>query len=271
MSKDCYDLFCPTKNKVPILVSIPHAGTSFPEELATHFVPEIINFPVDTDWFVDQLYRFVLDMGVSLIVARHSRYVIDLNRNRENQPLYPHMREETALVPTKSFSGEALYRQPGLEPSAPEIQRRIEKYYQPYYTKVMALLNGLKASFGHALFFDAHSIKHLVPHLQAEPFHQITLSDYKGACSHPQIADKALMCLQGGPYTIGYNSFFLGGHLVRSMSLPKEKIYGLQLEMCQNIYMNEDKTTYLPEKASQVQDLLKLLFQNLIETMETLQ
>ena len=270
MSEDCYDLFCPTKNKVPILVSIPHAGTNFPKEFTTHFTPEIIKLPTDTDWFVDQLYRFAPDMGISLIVARHSRYVIDLNRSWENSPLYP-QREETALVPTKSFSGEPLYRHPSVEPSAPEIQRRTEKYYHPYHTKAMTLLNTLKANFGHALFFDAHSIKHLMPNLQAEPFHQITLSDNKGTCSHPQIADKALTCLQGGQYTVGYNSFFLGGQLVRSMSLPEEKIYGLQLEMCQNIYMDEEEITYLPEKAHQVQDLLKLLFQNLIDTMETLQ
>ena len=76
--------------------------------------------------------------------------------------------------------------------------------------------------------------------------------------------------LKKSPYTVAYNSVFLGGQLIRTMGQPTHQIYGLQLEMCQNIYMDEDKIQYLPEKALKVQNLLKSLFLDLIQTMESL-
>ena len=37
----------------------------------------------DTDWHVARLYDFVRDLGASLLVAKYSRYVVDLNRPLE--------------------------------------------------------------------------------------------------------------------------------------------------------------------------------------------
>ena len=270
MNEQCYRLFSPKKNKVPILVSVPHAGTKFPEDLVPLLHPHIIQSPEDTDWFVDELYSFVPTLGITLITASYSRYVIDLNRDWQNHPLYPHTRKSTPLVPTHSFSKKPLYQQKNKEPNNKEIQNRIEKYYHPYYKKTSSLLNDLKSTFGHVLFFDAHSIKHLVPSIQATPFNQLTLSDYNGQCAPSQISNKALQRLKSDNYTLGYNTTFLGGHLIRNMSKKNEKRYGLQLEMCQNIYMNEEPPQYLSEKANQVKKLLKLLFEDLIQVMESL-
>ena len=268
MGEKCYHLISPSKNKVPILVSVPHSGTNFPKELLNDYHPHVIQHPADTDWFVDQLYNFAPELGITFIVAQFSRYVIDLNRDPKNQPLYPSERLETPLVPTQSFSGQDLYWKQ--TPDLNEIQRRIENYYTPYYQRISSTLNDLKSTFGQALFFDAHSIKHFVPSIQEKPFSQLTLSDYNGRCSHPRIAQQALNRLKSGPYTVSYNSVFLGGQLTRSMGQPANHIYSLQLEMCQNIYMDEEATQYLPEKALNVQNLLKLLFSDLIQTMESM-
>ena len=269
MSEDnCYRLVRPFLHQVPILVSAPHSGVEFPMEVAGDFHPQVVEHPEDTDWFVDRLYEFVTELGLPLIVAKYSRYVIDLNRGLDSQPsLYPGRRGQTSLVPTESFRGEALYRRQ--TPGEREIQRRVRLYYTPYYERVSSLLEELRATFGQALFFDAHSIKHQVPSLREEPFSDLTLSDFNGHCSHPHLAQRALDCLQGGPYKVSYNSFFLGGQLVRTMAQPDKKIYGLQLEMCQNIYMDEEGTQYGPERASQVQGLLRQMFLSLIQAMQS--
>ncbi len=250
---------------VPILVSIPHAGTHFPKELAANYHPHILQHPTDTDWFVDKLYDFALRLGITLIVAKLSRYVIDLNRNPENQALYSEERPQTSLVPTHSFEGKSLYI--GNPPNSKEIHRRLTNYYHPYHVAISNKLREFKLTFGHALFFDAHSIKHLVPGLNPKPFHQITLSDHNGQCAHPKLVEQALQSLRSGPYAVAYNENFLGGQLVRSMGQPAKNIYGLQLEMCQNIYMDEDTTCYLPKKAAQVQKLLEQLFKDLIRCL----
>ena len=48
-------------------------------------------------------------LGASLIVPRHSRYLIDLNRPQRQPPMYPGA-NNTELCPTRFFTGEPLYR-----------------------------------------------------------------------------------------------------------------------------------------------------------------
>src|SRR5687767_11852699 len=99
-----------TSAAVPIIISIPHCGTSFPEELLNEFKPDLIRFPDDTDWFVEKLYDFAPGMGMKIVHAVYSRWVIDLNRDPENKPLYTDGRLMTGLCPVTDFTGAPLYQ-----------------------------------------------------------------------------------------------------------------------------------------------------------------
>ena len=43
---------------VPIIISVPHAGTKFPSEIKKHYKKKMRNHIDDTDWFVHKLYNF---------------------------------------------------------------------------------------------------------------------------------------------------------------------------------------------------------------------
>ena len=58
----------------PLIVSVPHAGRHVPDAIALRLSPPARRVP-DTDWHVDELYRFVSATGATLIAATHSRYV----------------------------------------------------------------------------------------------------------------------------------------------------------------------------------------------------
>jgi N-formylglutamate deformylase len=64
----------------------------------------------DTDWHLAEVYGFARELDASVLVPRFSRYVIDLNRPPENAPMYPGA-NNTELVPTRFFTGDALYRE----------------------------------------------------------------------------------------------------------------------------------------------------------------
>ena len=91
------DLFRFRRGTSPLLVSMPHAGTYIPPEIRARLTEAAIALP-DTDWHVDRLYDFLDDLGASVLVATHSRYVIDLNRPPDNANLYPGQ-DTTGLVP----------------------------------------------------------------------------------------------------------------------------------------------------------------------------
>ena len=63
----------------PLLISMPHTGTHVPADIAARLTPEGREVH-DTDWHMPQLYDFAKALGASILVATHSRYVIDLNR-----------------------------------------------------------------------------------------------------------------------------------------------------------------------------------------------
>ena len=92
----------------PLLVSMPHVGIELPADIAARVSAPAQALP-DTDWHVDRLYDFAAGLGASLLRARYSRYVIDLNRPPDDAPLYPGS-AGTGLIPTILFDGTRLYR-----------------------------------------------------------------------------------------------------------------------------------------------------------------
>src|SRR3569833_2253222 len=76
----------------------------------------------DADWWGDNLYDFVSDLGATVIRTSISRSVIDVNRDPSGASLYPGQ-ATTELCPTTTFDGEPLYAA-GAAPDEAEIARR---------------------------------------------------------------------------------------------------------------------------------------------------
>jgi len=112
---------------------MPHTGTFVPEWLAPRLSPAGRPLP-DTDWHLERLYDFLDDLGASVLVATHSRYVVDLNRPPDNANLYPGQ-DTTGVVPLDTFHREPLYV-PGFPPSEEEVAARINTYWKPYHERL---------------------------------------------------------------------------------------------------------------------------------------
>ena len=98
------------------------------------------------------------ELGASLLVPRYSRYLIDLNRPPENTPMYPGV-NNTELCPTRFFTGDAAVPRRRGARRQPRSPRRVEPTGSPTTTRCDAELARLQAAHGHAVLFDAHSIK----------------------------------------------------------------------------------------------------------------
>ena len=255
-------IFEPKNRHIPIIISVPHAGTEFPEEVVSQFRTQHLSAPEDTDWFVDLLYSFALEMGATLVKANLSRYVIDLNRSPKQEKLYNDTRQQTELCPTKTFNGEDLYNE-NCKPGEDEVAKRLKNYYWPYYAFLQNVISEIQEDFSHALVFDAHSIKRHVESIQVEPFPDMILGDNNGVTSHPSLKDAAWEVLKDSGYKVSYNHPFKGGHISRYWGQPDKKIHALQLEMSQDIYMDEFNTKYSEEKAGEVQKTLRNMLMNL--------
>jgi N-formylglutamate deformylase len=253
--------------EVPILISVPHCGTEFPPEIKGQFKPMLIGAPDDTDWFVHQLYDFAPSMGMTLIAAKYSRWVIDLNRDPQSKPLYTDGRIITALCPTTTFLGEPLYSDDRKDIDSKEVNRRLEVYYWPYHLKIEENIARLKKKFGKVLLWDCHSIRQVVPTIQKEKFPDLILGDADGTSASPGLIETALATLDHGTYSVNHNHPFKGGFITRNFGKPADNVHALQLEMTKVNYMDDSELSYSAERANKMRALLQKNFSLLIEQL----
>jgi N-formylglutamate amidohydrolase len=251
---------------VPILLSVPHCGLHFPESIKNRLKPEALASLDDTDWLVDKLYDFAPAMGITMITAHYHRWVIDLNRQPDSQPLYADGRVITDLVPLTDFLGNPIYQ--SQVPDNEEVKFRIENYFSPYHQKIAEILNDLKTRFGKALLYDAHSIRRFVPSIRPEPFPDLILGDNDEKSAHPSLIQTALKTLQSADYQVNHNSPFKGGYITRSFGNPAKNIHALQLERAKDLYMDDSETQYHPARAEKMRQVLIKMFENLLEVLK---
>jgi N-formylglutamate deformylase len=258
------DIYALTRGEAPLLVSIPHAGTVIPPELEARMTPAALQ-RADVDWHLPQLYDFARGMGATLLVARHARHVIDLNRPPEDESLYPGQ-DVTGLIPIDTFRKEPLYR-PGREPDAAEVGARVARYWRPYHDTLRTELDRLRARHGHVVLWEAHSICSVLPRFFAGRLPDLNLGTAEGRACAPavQAAAEAPMAAQS-EFSHVSNGRFKGGHITRHYGAPGKGVHALQLEMCQSTYMDETAPfAYRPDLAARVQPLLQRMLQAVVE------
>lgn len=263
-----YKIHEPAAQEVPVLLSVPHCGTEFPPELHAAYKDQLIQAPDDTDWWVHKLYNFGMEMGITMISANYSRWVIDLNRDPESKPLYTDGRIITALCPTTTFFGETIYKDERKEVQREEVRRRVDLYYKPYHQKVAGLIEEKKKKFGRVLLWDCHSIRQSVPTIHKEKFPNLILGDADETSASKDIIDTAFTALSNGDYSVQHNHPFKGGYITRSFGKPEQNVHALQLEMSKVMYMNDAEVHYYEERANKMRNHLKQTLARLIQLLQ---
>ncbi len=251
--------------RTPLLVSMPHTGTHIPDAIGRRMTEIALSVP-DTDWHMERLYDFLDALGASVLVATHSRYVVDLNRPPDNANLYPGQ-DTTGLCPVDTFYRQPLYRS-GEAPDDAEIAERVVQYWNPYHAKLAEALAELKARHGRALLWDAHSIFSVVPR-----FFEGTLPDFNlGTADGRSCArgvGEALLAIAGRApgYRAVLNGRFKGGYITRRYGRPEEGVHAFQLELSEATYMDETAPYgFRDDLAAGVRPHLRAMVEKFMET-----
>ena len=232
-----------------LIISVPHAGTALPPDLLPRLTP-LAQAQPDTDWHVDRLYDFARELGASLLVARYSRFVIDLNRPPDDAALYQGA-PRTGLCPALSFSGLPLYYA-GAAYTVPtaEVQQRRLAYWQPYHDALRALIAATIAHHGYALLLDAHSIRSVVPRLFAGRLPDINVGTNDARSCDPGIIETLRQLLTAQQqYSWVIDGRFKGGYITRHYGQPSHQVQALQIELAQCTYMLEPEDVAIPAPA----------------------
>lgn len=248
----------------PLLVNIPHAGLGLSPGLAQRLTPQARGL-ADTDWHVEKLYAFATAAGAGLMVAAHSRYVVDLNRDPDGRALYPGA-DNTELCPTGGFDGAPLYL-PGQAPMPEEVADRARQYWKPYHDRLAAELEAIRARHGYAILLDGHSIVSEAPRFFQGKLPDLNLGTNEGKSCAPDLAAAAYGVLSSAPgFTHIHNGRFKGGYITRHYGRPADGLHALQLEMAQSCYMDEaDLERWDPQRAAPLEAVLRRLVDTLLQ------
>jgi N-formylglutamate deformylase len=248
--------------RTPLLISMPHAGVFVPDGILARMTEHARLLP-DTDWHVDRLYDFAKELGASLLIATHSRYVIDVNRPRDDQPLYPNA-DNTGLCPTTTFDRTPIYA-PGNEPDDAEIERRLDAIWRPYHEQLARSLQQTIEHHGIALLYEAHTIRSRVPRLFEGRLPDLNLGTANSASAARELESRMFaVCQSARGYTSFLNGRFVGGYITRHYGRPDDNIHAVQLELSQRNYMDEEP----PFRFDQPQaDRIRIVLRQLLQVM----
>ena len=250
------------RGRVPLLISMPHPGLRLTPAVEAGLVDEAREL-ADTDWHIPQLYAFAEELGASTLAAGYSRYVIDLNRPADDKPLYS--TATTGLYPDTLFDGRPLFKE-GQAPSAEERARYLKEVWTPYHQTLADELARLKAEFGYALLWDAHSIASVIPHLFDGKLPDFNIGTNSGASCDAQLAERLVaVCADAPAYRHILNGRFKGGHITRHYGQPQDNVHAVQLELAQCNYMDEQAPFgYREDLAAPTAQILRRMLETFI-------
>ena len=224
------------RRSAPLILSLPHTGTTIPPALEGRFVSPWLARK-DADWWIDRLYGFAAELDATIVHTAVSRSVIDVNRDASGVSLYPGQ-TTTELCPTTTFDGESLYGA-GEAPGPDDIAQRRLDYFEPYHAALRAEIARLSAAHERVVLYDCHSIRSLVPRLFDGLLPVFNIGTNAGLSCAPALAERvARICAASGQPWVA-NGRFKGGAITRTFGDPAAGVHAIQMELACRGYMKE--------------------------------
>lgn len=216
--------FIPGKRpQVPIVADIPHSGTYIPNAIRGQFKRDPAPVLTNQDWHLDKLYDFLPELGISVLRATHSRYVVDLNREVKTPVFGP---AATSVVSQTNTQGSILYDS---NPSTEEVETRVAQYYRPYHKRLNDILHKIVQNSGYVILLDLHS--YFLP-----PRHHICLGNRNGVTCTEKLIRSFEEAFRGQGFEVGRNDVLNGGFITKYYdSLPH--VESLQIELRFPVYL----------------------------------
>ena len=220
--------------KLPILLSIPHGGTTIPAELKDRIILSTEDMFDDGDAFTREI--FDLKHRVSQVVTSDiARAFVDLNRDPIDLP----PRNPDGVVKSHTCYGREIYKK-DCAPDSKLIDTLLGKYYYPYHDRIAEILDNQQKSLKLAL--DCHSMAGMGPNIGPDPGQRrplICLGNRNGQTCSPDIINHLARCFKEEfalkESDISINQPFSGGFITQTYG--GNPIPWIQVEISRYLYL----------------------------------
>jgi formiminoglutamase len=246
----------------PLILGQPHGGIDVPKDIWAK-LNDNGRLLADTDWHITRLYEG-LGKDVTVVAATFHRYVVDANRDPSGTSLYPGQ-NTTGLCPLTDFEGNAIW-QPGQEPDAGEIARRVTTYHAPYHAALAAEIARVKARHGFAIVYDCHSIRSRIPFLFEGKLPDLNIGTDNGKTCAVAIETTVTHLSSRSGFTSIVNGRFRGGWTTRHYGQPHVGVHAIQMEIAQSAYLASEVAPFDYDEGKAV--LLRQTLDDILTALE---
>ena len=260
-----FDLTVPERG-LPVLVEVPHAGLSVPDTVSDEVSVPHEALLRDADLYVDKLYSNVPDFGASLLCARVSRYVVDLNRARDDVDAAtvsdhpaPVGAQPRGVVWRATTDGRPILARPL---TYDRLLKRLSRFYVPYHEALSDTLEQLRQRFGHVVLVAGHSMpsRGRALHRDTGVRRADVVPGTRGRTSaDPRVIDLVDAHFRGAGLTVRHDDPYRGGYTTGHYGRPSEGVHAIQIEVSRALYVDEATSRPLDAGFTELQSILDAL------------
>lgn len=221
--------------KLPLLISVPHAGLTVPEQVRPYCALTSEQIARASDEGASEIYAIASEVA-AFVTTDVACAIVDLNRSQDN-------RTPDGVVKIHTSHNVPVYSE-----ALPEdlVQMLLERHYRPYHTQ-------LTAKAGDAILgVDCHTMSAIGPPTARDrgcERPRVCLSNADGTCTQEWL-DELAGCLEDEfGNGVSLNRPFKGGHIIRAHS---RELPWVQLELSRAEFLS------LPEKRARILKALEL-------------
>jgi N-formylglutamate deformylase len=252
----------PRGPETPVIVEIPHAGLESAPPFLEPLAAPARSIARDADLYVDSLYAEAPDVGATLLVARTSRYVIDVNRAEGDvdaevvEGARADVRLHHGLVWRTTSDGE------------PALSRRLTVRELEERLDLAAIIERKRARFGIAVLLAAHSMPSIDRGTRRDAVESVrsradvvpgTRGRRSSAGRFIDVVEEHSIA-QG--WTVRHDDPYAGGFTTQHYGRPAESVHAVQVELSRRLYVDETTLRPLPSFGA-VRDWCSLLVSKL--------
>lgn len=220
---------------LPILTVSGHASFFVPKSIRKNMLLTNREIKNEADLYTDEIFKL---RNTHTLTGKVSRLVTDLNRAPDHIELENILAHEGVVVSVNEDSKQ-IYKTP---PSIDKIFKRIEKYHNPFHSKIEALKPKIK------FLIDGHSLRSVGPATKVDRGDKradIVIGNRHFTTCPRTITVKVIKFFESKGYTVKLNDPYEGKYII-GHHCSRSGLYGLQIEVNRKLYMNEK--TLLPYK-----------------------
>jgi N-formylglutamate deformylase len=245
---------------VPVVVHVPHSSTFVPSDMRDSFSlleaelkREILRL---TDWYIDELFSSVKELGGAAVLYPLSRLVVDPERFEDDaQEIMAS--KGIGVIYTRTSDGRELRA----APSEGERRALLDQFYRPHHRVLEQATETCLIRFGKCLILDCHSFasKPLPFELDQDPVRPDICLGTDPFHTPPALTD-SIEEFFAAPGLRVYREKPYKGTLVPMKFYGKDQqVSSIMIELNRKLYMDEntgEKLSRFPEIQAAVEQLL---------------